>query len=200
VETTWERDVAIVKVPAFTKTTAEGLRRAIEEANRRGIDRMIVDVRGAVAGDIAAASAPASLFTGKGIVARAVGRRVTLPSLEASGERIWKGKTVVLTDDSTAGASEVFAAALHDRADATTVGEATVGMAVVQKPVPTQSGGILYMTVARYVSPSGRPLAGKGVSPDERVIVFPGEPAGKDSILERGLEVARGSNPGRRAA
>ena len=48
------------------------------------------------------------------------------------------------------------------------------------------------MTVGRYVSPSGQVLGGKGLSPDERVIVFPGESGDRDAILERGLEVARG--------
>jgi C-terminal processing protease CtpA/Prc len=133
-------------------------------------------------------------------VARAVSRRVTLPPLESAGERLWKGRTVVLMDDATGGAAEVFAAALHDRAEATTVGETTVGMAIVQKAVPTQLGGTLYMTVGRYISPSGTQLAGKGVAPDDRVIVFPGETGGKDAILERGLEVARGTTPARRAA
>ena len=81
-----------------------------------------------------------------------------------------------------------------------TVGETTVGMAVLQRPVPTQSGGTLVMTVGRYVSPSGSVLAGKGLVPDDRVLVFPGDTGAKDSILERGLEVARGARPGRRAA
>ena len=94
----------------------------------------------------------------------------------------------------------MFAAALHDRAEAITVGETTVGMAIVQKLVPTQSGGTLYMTVGRYVSPSGTQLAGKGMTPDDRVIVFPGDTGGKDAILDRGLEVARGSSAARRAA
>jgi carboxyl-terminal processing protease len=154
--TSWQKDVAVVKIPALTRSTADGLRQVIEEANKRGVQSLVLDLRGAIGGDISLATAPAALFTGKGLVAKVVGRRVTLPSLEASGDRIWKGRTVVLVDDATAGASEVFAAALHDRAEAITVGETTVGMAIVQKPVPTQSGGMLYMTVARYVSPSGK--------------------------------------------
>ena len=198
--TSWQKDVEIVKVPALTGSTANGLRQAIEEANKRGVSSLVLDLRGAIGGDLSMAAQPASLFTGKGTVATVVGRRVTLPALEASGDRIWKGKTVVLVDDATAGAAEVFAAALHDRAAAITVGETTVGMAIVQKAVPTQSGGTLYMTVARYVSPSGKALAGKGLLPDERVVVFPGETGGKDAILERGLEVARGASPGRKAA
>jgi len=198
--TRWDKDVAVVTVPAFNHATADGLRRAIEDANRRGIQRMIVDVRGAIGGEISDAVPAASLFAGKGTVAKVVARKVALPPLESTGERLWKGRTVVLTDDATGGAAEVFAAALHDRADATTVGETTVGMAIVQRQVPTQSGGSLYMTVGRYLSPSGTPLGGKGLTPDDRVIVFPGEPGAKDAILERGLEVARGANPARRAA
>ena len=94
----------------------------------------------------------------------------------------------------------MFAAALHDRAKATTVGETTVGMAIVQKNVPTGEGGNLFMTVGRYVSPSGQVLGGKGLSPDERVVVIPGEGGERDAILERGLEVARGEAAARKAA
>jgi C-terminal processing protease CtpA/Prc len=55
------------------------------------------------------------------------------------------------------------------------------------------------MTVARYQSPSGTQLGGKGLAPDERVITFPGETDGRDPVLERGLEVARRA-PERQAA
>lgn len=161
---------------------------------------MVLDLRGAIGGEIPQVAPSVALFTGKGLVARVVARKVSLPAIETTGERVWKGRTVVLTDDSTGGASEVFAAALHDRASAITVGETTVGMAIVQRLVPTQSGGTLYMTVGRYVSPSGTPLGGKGLSPDERVVVFPGEPGARDTILERGLEVARGATAAHRAA
>jgi carboxyl-terminal processing protease len=198
--TKWDKDVAIVKVPTFTRETAEALAQAVEEANRRSISRMVVDLRGAIGGEIADAAPAAAIFTGKGPVARVVARRITLAPLEATGERLWKGRTVILTDDATGGPAEVFAAAVHDRGEAVTVGEMTVGMAIVQRLVPTESGGTLYMTVARYVSPSGTPLGGKGLVPDDRVIVFPGEAEAKDPILTRGLEVARGAAPGRRAA
>lgn len=197
--TRWERDVAIVKIPAFTKATAEEIRQAIEEANRKSLRSIVLDLRGAIGGDIAEAAPAASPFVGKGPVARVVSRKVVLQPLEATGERLWTGRTVVLTDDATGGAAEVFAAALHDRVQAITVGEATVGMAIVQRLVPTDSGGSLYMTVGRYLSPSGTMLGGRGLPPDDRVIVFPGEDT-RDTILERGLEVARGAIPGRRAA
>jgi carboxyl-terminal processing protease len=190
IETKWEKDVGIVRIPAFTAATADGLSRAIEEAGRRSIDTLILDVRGAIGGEVAEIGPAAALFTGKGPVARVVTRKVALKPVEATTDRLWKGRTVLLTDDATGGPAEVFAAALRDRAGATTVGETTAGMAIVQRLVPTGSGGSLFMTVGRYQSPSGAILGGKGLAPDERVITFPGDDS-RDAILERGLEVAR---------
>jgi carboxyl-terminal processing protease len=191
VETRFESDLGIVRIPAFTPATAQGLARAIEEATRRSLDKLILDVRGSVGGDAADAAPAASLFVGRGPVARVVSRKLSLRPLEAAGERLWQGRTIVLTDDATGGPAEVFVAALRDRAGATTVGETTAGLAIVQRLVPTGSGGSLFMTVGRYASPSGTLLGGKGLSPDERVITFPGEADSRDAILEKGLEVAR---------
>jgi carboxyl-terminal processing protease len=198
-ETRWEKDLGIVKVPALTAGTAESLSRAIEEANRRSIGVLVIDLRGSIGGEISDAGPAASLFVGRGPVARLVTRKVALKPLEATGERAWKGRTILLIDDATGGPAEVFAGALKDRASATTVGETTAGMAIVQRLVPTGSGGSLFMTVARYQTPSGAVLGGKGLSPDERVIVFPGDADGRDPILERALEVAR-RTPARQAA
>jgi carboxyl-terminal processing protease len=191
VETRWEKDLGIVKIPAMTPSTSEALARVIDEANKRSIDKLILDLRGAIGGESADAAPAASLFVGRGPVARLVTRKVALKPLDATGERAWKGRTILLIDDATGGPAEIFAAALKDRASATTVGETTAGLAIVQRLVPTGSGGSLFMTVARYQSPSGTLLGGKGLAPDERVITFPGETDGRDPILERGLEVAR---------
>jgi len=191
VETRWEKDLGIVKIPAMTPSTSEALAKVIDEANKRSIDKLILDLRGAIGGESADAAPAASLFVGRGPVARLVTRKVALTPLDATGERAWKGRTILLIDDATGGPAEIFAAALKDRASATTVGETTAGLAIVQRLVPTGSGGSLFMTVARYQSPSGTLLGGKGLAPDERVITFPGETDGRDPILERGLEVAR---------
>jgi len=190
-QTKWENDLVIVKIPVFTASTGEALRKAIDEAGRRSIDRLVLDLRGSIGGDVADVAPSATLFVGRGPIARIVSRKVPLKPLEATGERIWKGRTVLLTDEATGGPAEVFVAALKDRANATTVGTATAGMAIVQRLVPTGSGGSLFMTVGRYQSPSGTILGGKGLSPDERVITFPGDTESHDPILERGLEVAR---------
>ena len=134
----------------------------------------MIDLRGSIGGSIADAVPAASLFLEKGPIATVQSRKAPEKPLEAAGPAVWKGRVVLLVDDSTAGAGEVFAAALHDRAGSKTIGETTVGMAIIQRNVPTEEGGSLYMTVGRYVSPSGQVLGGKGLVPDERVLVVPG--------------------------
>ena len=201
----WERDVVIISIPTFTPSAAAAVRKELEEASRRSIDKVVLDLRGSIGGSIPDAVPVAALFLPKGPVATVVSRKAPEKPLETTGEPVWKGRVVILVDDSTAGAAEVFAAALHDRASSTTVGETTVGMAIVQKSVPTQEGGNLYMTVGRYVSPSGKVLGGKGLAPDERVLVLPGdhlpgEAGERDLILERGLDLVRADAPARRAA
>ncbi len=198
--TKWERDVAIIRIPSFTSSTAAAVRKELDEAARRSISKVVLDLRRSIGGEPAAAAPVASLFLDKGPIATLRTRKAAGQLLEAPGDSVWKGRTVILTDDSTAGPAEVLAAALHDRAKATTVGETTVGMAILQRAVPTQEGGTLFMTTGRYVSPSGQVLGGKGLSPDERVIVFPGETGERDLILERGLEVIRSADASREAA
>ena len=198
----WERDVAIIRIPTFTPAAAAAVKKELDEASRRSIDRVILDLRGSIGGAIPDAVPVAALFVDKGPIATVQSRKAPEKPLEvAAGPPAWKGRVVLLMDDSTAGPAEVFAAALHDRAGSKTVGETTVGMAIVQRNVPTEEGGSLFMTVGRYVSPSGQVLGGKGLTPDERVLVLPGETGDRDLILERGLEVVRATDaPARQAA
>ena len=196
----WERDVAIIAIPTFTPDSAAAVRKLLDEASRRSIDKVVLDLRGSIGGAVPDAVPVAALFLPKGPVATVVSRKAPEKPLETTSDPVWKGKVVILVDDSTAGAGEVFAAALHDRGSSKTIGETTVGMAIVQKNVPTEEGGSLYMTVGRYVSPSGQVLGGKGLVPDERVLVLPGEPGERDLILEKGLEVVRADAAPRKAA
>ena len=201
VSATSEKDLIVLKIPSFTPATAASVKKQLDDANKRSLGAVVLDLRGSIGGDPADAVPVAALFLGKGTIATVQSRKVAGKPLEVqAGEPAWNGRVVVLMDDSTAGPAEILAAALHDRGKATTVGETTVGLGVVQRSVPTEEGGLLFMTVGRYVSPSGQVLGGKGLTPDERVIVFPGEETGRDRILERGLEIARSSDSARKAA
>ena len=82
----------------------------------------------------------------------------------------WKVPLVVLVDGDSASASEIFAAAIQDNKRGLIVGQQSYGKGTVQTHFPLQSvAGNLKLTTAKFYSPSGREMAGAGVTPDIKV-------------------------------
>jgi carboxyl-terminal processing protease len=99
---------------------------------------------------------------------------------------------VLLVDQGTAGAAEVFAAALDDNDRADLVGEQTIGRAARQRLVKLPDGSALLLTQVRYLTPDGDAIHEKGLSPDEDVeqpeVEFGTEPPATDTTLQKGIE------------
>jgi carboxyl-terminal processing protease len=197
-------EVGYVKVPELSPKAVDELRGAVEGLTRNGARRLILDVRGAAFGQASEAARAAELFMKGGMVAKLVGRHRADQVLSAdAGRSISDLPLAVLVDRGTAGAAEITAAALLDSGRATLVGERTFGRAAVQKPIPLATGGLV-LTVARYVSPKGNVIHGKGVAPTVAVDV-PDEPPAVgidpgDPILDRALEVLKGEAAAKKAA
>jgi carboxyl-terminal processing protease len=98
----------------------------------------------------------------------------------------------LLVTTGTSGAAELFAAALEGNKRAELVGERTLGRAALQKLVPLPDGRGLWLTYARYLTPSGDVIQGRGLTPavavDEPDVDF-GEPRPtNDAILDAALD------------
>jgi carboxyl-terminal processing protease len=85
--------------------------------------------------------------------------------------------TYVLVDRGTASAAEVFAAALKDNRAATVIGERTFGKALVQSIQRLTDSSAVVLTVAKYSTPRGEDVNGRGVAPDIAVACEPGSDA-----------------------
>jgi carboxyl-terminal processing protease len=191
--------VGYLRVTDFTPETGETLRTRIEALERAGATKMVLDLRDAAWGDPARGKDVAELFLHGGPVAKEVGRTVTEQVIQADPARTaWKGPLAVLVDSGTAGPAEVAAAALLDAKRASLVGERTFGRAAVSRAVPLPEGGLV-LTVAKYMSPSGKSIHGEGIEPSVAVAATSPdeeEEAGQapekprpDRILEKALEV-----------
>ena len=109
------------------------------------------------------------------------------------GRSAWDLPVAALVDVGTAGAGELVAAALLDSGRGEVVGQRTFGRAPFQKAVALPDGGLV-VTIARYASPKGAAIHGKGVEPSV-LVDLPDEeegdeakPAG-DPVLEKAIEV-----------
>jgi len=170
---------------------AEGLRSLIEQG-ARGI---VLDLRGNPGGLLDASVNIASHFLERGVVVTVeTGRGQTITHLVQPRDPKYTGPLVVLVDRGSASASEVVAGALQD-AGIKLVGTRTYGKATVQYvhgPFPDGSG--LRVTFARYLTPAGRDIDGRGLSPDVEVATD-GVPIGSpdDAPLNRAVAILQQS-------
>jgi carboxyl-terminal processing protease len=191
-----EGGAAYVKVAEFTPRVTEEVRADVEGFKRAGARQLVLDLRGAGHGELSEAVKMAELFMKGGVVAKVAGANSEEQVLTADPARsVWDRPMAVLTDNGTSGAGEIVAAALLDAGRASVVGEPTFGRAPIQRAVALPEGGLV-LTVARYVSPKGTAIHGKGLTPSVPVQDRTDEdaeeaPAG-DPILDKALEVLRG--------
>ena len=76
---------------------------------------------------------------------------------------------VVLQNESSASASEIFSGAVQDFKAGTIVGTQSYGKGVVQNTFPLSDGSALKLTIKKYYTPNGRNINGKGITPDVKV-------------------------------
>lgn len=191
---------AYVKIAEFTPKVADEVRADVEGFKRAGATQLVLDLRGAGHGELSEGVKVAELFMKGGVVARVAGAQSSEQVLNADPARaVWNDRPLaILTDNGTSGAGEIVAAALLDAGRASVVGQPTFGRAPIQRAVTLPEGGLV-LTVARYVSPKGTAIHGKGITPtvpvrertDAEEEDAGGKPAG-DPVLEKALEVLRG--------
>jgi carboxyl-terminal processing protease len=191
-----EDGVAYLKVPELAPKSADEARSQVESLKRAGARKLVLDLRGAGYGIPAESVRLAEMFLKGGVVTRLAGRKVTEQVLSADASRsLWDLPMAVLIDTGTAGSGEIVAAALLDAGRGPIVGEHSFGRAPVQKAVPLGEGGLV-LTVAKYLSPKGNAIHGKGIEPTVNVETplesasAEGAPAA-DPVLDKALELLK---------
>lgn len=179
-----------LRLSSFAGTTNDELENALERFERsRGVG-MVVDLRNNPGGLVSSVVDVASQFVGDGLV---------LYQVDANGNRRdWKvnsgGKAldvpiVVLVNEFSASASEVFAGSMMDHGRATVIGETTFGKGSVNNLWPLTDGSGVNFTTARWFTPGGRLIEGEGIEPD--VVSERSEDESEDLQLDRAIEVLR---------
>ncbi len=199
-----EDGTGYVKIAEFTPRVADEVRGEVESLKRGGASRLVLDLRDSAFGPPSEGTKVAELFLKGGVVAKLVGTKVPEQVFTADPSRsAWDGPLAVLVDTGSAGAAEIVAAALLDAGRAQVVGERTFGRAGIQKAVSLPEGGLV-LTVAKYSSPKGTAIHGRGVEPSVPVTSrsedLAEDEAPADPVLDKALEVLRGSAQIKKAA
>jgi len=181
-----------IAIYEFTAPSASLFDKALIEFRKTGSNKLIIDVRGDPGGYLDAAVAIGSHFLpdGAAIVTEDYKgkQQNTVHRSRGTGGVPSNLKVVVLMDQGSASASEILAGALQDGKVATLIGTRSFGKGSVQELV-TIGGGSLKVTVARWLTPSGRSISDGGLTPDIKVERTQEDfLAGKDPQKARAIE------------
>lgn len=154
----------MLRIPRIDAAAVEATRFLFARAKAEGAAKLLIDLRGISGGDPDAAFALAGLLV-TGDLGSLREKEKVGKSYTGSGAAGYQGDLVVLVDGYTAGAAEIFAAVLQQRAGAKLAGVPTFGWAGERSRVELESGARLYLTTAFFAGPDGKPLS-EHLTPD----------------------------------
>ena len=207
-----EPGIGYIRVRQFQERTAPDLVAAVEKFEKTGrLGGLIVDVRSNPGGLLSSAVEVSEEFLGDGKLIVYTEGRVRNQNMRftAHAKRaITEVPLVVLVNQGSASASEIVAGAIQDHGRGVVIGQQTFGKGSVQTIIPLADGSGLRLTTARYFTPKGRSIHGKGITPDividppkdEASVPRPGTPPPseaemmkRDVQLQRAIEILKAS-------
>ncbi len=216
---TWQMlpgtDLAHVRIALFSKGTAKALEKSLTEIESAGAKGLILDLRNDPGGLLDTAVGVESQLMNEGdALQEKDAHGVVRPVHLESGFKKCNLPLVVLINKGTASAAEIVAGALQDAMRAKLVGETTFGTGTVLKIIPLSDGSALQLAFLEWLTPKGRTIWHKGVTPDiivslpdgvspsipetERNITPETLHASKDQQLIRAIELMQDNFPTQR--
>lgn len=191
-----EDGIGYVSVLEFDQITGSQFTEKIEELERQGMEKLIVDLRDNPGGELTTVVDMVDYVVEDG------GRILTVAD-KYGKEEIYKAEDghsldlpmVVLVNGNSASASEVFTGAMKDYGAATIVGTKTFGKGIVQTLFPLSDGSAVKLTTNHYYTPEGHDIHGKGIEPDvvedlnEEAKAMPVIPEELDNQLQKAIEI-----------
>jgi carboxyl-terminal processing protease len=207
-----EPGIGYIRIRQFQERTAPDLVASVEKFDKAGkLAGLIVDVRNNPGGLLSAAVEVSEEFLGDGKLIVYTEGRVRNQNMRFTAHArraITEVPMVVLVNQGSASASEIVAGAIQDHGRGVVIGQQTFGKGSVQTIIPLADGSGLRLTTARYFTPKGRSIHGKGIAPDividppkdEVTATKPGTPPlseaelmKRDVQLQRAIEILKAS-------
>ena len=164
-----EKNLGYIRLKSFNENSDKQFLKSVKEFEKKSsIIGYVFDLRNNPGGLLTQAINSTDFFLEDGEIVSTKGRKVseTRKFFARKGDEI-KGKPiVVLINNGSASASEIFAGALKDHKRAIILGENSYGKGSVQSIIPLRNGGGMRLTISKYYLPSGKSISEVGVTPD----------------------------------
>lgn len=188
-----DNDIAYIEISSFDSGVADSFERQLKELLNKGAKKIIIDVRSNGGGIVDEATQIADLFIDKGkSILITKGKNNSEKVTTAENDPIVKNIPVaILTNESTASASEILAGALKDQYGATLVGKTTYGKGVIQTLYSLQDGSGIKITTDEYYTPNHNQINKKGLTPDYEVDLTVGEDGYYETSIDKDAQLLK---------
>jgi len=193
-----DNNIAYLQIMQFGNNTDSDVRSALQDLLKNNPKGLILDLRNDPGGYLDTAIGVVSQFIPDGTVMiedHGNGQQTTFTA--RSGGIATKIPLVVLVNEGSASASEITAGAIQDRGRGKLVGVTTYGKGTVQSWSPLMDNeGAIKVTIARWLTPNGRQIHGKGLTPDVVVEMTQDDiKANRDPQLDKAVEILTSAQP-----
>lgn len=163
-----EGGIGYIQVTEFQSKTDEQFAAMVEQLQQQGMKGLIIDLRANPGGLLTSVVNMLDYVLPEGLLTYVEDKYGNRQEYR-SDEKCIDMPIVVLIDENSASASEIFAGAMKDYKYATLVGKNTFGKGIVQNIIPLSDGDAIKLTTARYYTPNGSYIHGVGIVPDVEV-------------------------------
>ena len=185
-----DKKVGYILIDIFAANTKTQFEKALKSLEKENIDSLIIDVRDNSGGYLLTVTDILSLFLEKGDVIYQLKTKEKIEKINDKTEEKRDYKIAILTNGSSASASEVLTASLMENNNAISVGTTTFGKSKVQKTQELSNGTSIKYTFQEWLTPKGKSVGGVGIKPTYEVTYKIGESENEyDSQLTKALEV-----------
>ncbi|MCD8317610.1 MAG: S41 family peptidase [Paraprevotella sp.] len=151
-------ETGYIKINSFSETTYPELLVSLAELSQKGFKNLVIDLRDNGGGIMQTAIQMANIFLPKNrLILYTEGRKSPREEYKSDGRGTFQNlPLVVLVNENSASASEIFAGAMQDNDRGAIIGRRSFGKGLVQQPIEFRDGSLIRLTIARYYTPSGR--------------------------------------------
>lgn len=164
-----EDGIAYIQIGTFSDVSVKQFGEKMDEAKKDGAKGLIIDLRGNPGGGLDVVVDICKQFMPAGLIVYTEDKSGKRTDYTCDGSNEWDIPLVVLTDESSASASEIMTAAIKDSGFGTIVGKKTYGKGVYQSVVPIPDGSAVKVTSGKFFSPNGVCFHQIGIEPDIEV-------------------------------
>ena len=161
-----------IRITQFTEGVPEQVLEALQELQAKDVEGLVLDLRNNSGGLVSSGLAVADDFLSGAAIVETRDREGINDTIRANVGTVFDGPMLTLVNGGTASASEILAGALQDNDRSSLMGSRTFGKGLIQTLTNLSDGSGLAVTVAGYVTPSGRDIQGEGIEP-ERILDGP---------------------------